>query len=297
MNKSEFENHLECINRCYSDSIQNKLPSIKDFPETLFNSDVINFEDLKHFSEQQKNVYIKSVVNRIIAVYEIQNSRKHSTSLDIKLAWKLISESITILPNESVISSIGSQGFLSIPLYKYDEEMKNFDFIRLHIWDNSLKEYIVQEIVSKFSIHTHSFLAQSWIISGTVINERYRVKKTSNSSSENSLFQIKYDKTLDNINKHSSTAVNTGIDVYIDKLSYEEHFPTSTYSIDAGDYHKSKTIGEDGLAATFFSFTTQGSKPSQSYVTGPKSLKESAINRKMYIDPTYLIEKLHQIIF
>lgn len=296
LKKSEFENHLNCLNRCYSDIILNKLPKTKDFPKALFTTDKINFDELKSFSDQQENVYIKSVVNRFIAVYEIQNSRKYSTTLDIKSVWKLISESITILPDESVISSIGSQGFLSIPLYKYDEEIENFDFIRLHIWDNSLNEFIDQDIVSKFSIHTHSFLAKSWIISGTVINERYRVEHTNNSNSENSLFQIKYDKTLDNINKHSSTAVNSGINIFINKLSYEEHFPNSTYSIYAGEYHKSKTLGKDGLAATFFSFTTQGEKPSQSYVTGPKNLKESAINRKMYIDPTYLIEKLNKII-
>lgn len=296
MTKSDFENHIYCINRCYSETIKNKLPSIKDFPKTLFNKELIDFEKLKSFSNQQENLFIKSVVNRIIAVNKIQKSRKNNSYLDIKLVWKLIAESIMILPGESAISSIGSQGFLSIPLYKYDEKMKNFDFIRLHIWDNSLKKYIDEEIVTKFSIHTHSFLAQSWIISGKVINERYSVKKTNDTNAKYSLFQIKYNKTLDNINKHSSTAVNSGINVIVDKLCYEEHLENSTYSINAGDYHKSISLGDDGLSATFFSFTTKGNEPSQSYVTGPKNLDNSAINRKMYIDPKYLINKLDNLI-
>lgn len=294
LEKYDFETFLNSINKCYSDDFKDSLPKASDFPKKIFNStNSINLKALIEFSESVDNIYTKSVAKRIAGVRHIQFARDNKVKLDLLPTWNLISASILDLPSECTVSSIGSQGFLSIPLFKYDENMGGFDFLRLHIWHNDLLSYINQEISERFSIHSHSFLAQSWIVNGTIINERYSVEET-NKNSENSLFKIDYNKTLNRVNQHTSSAVNTGKNVNIDKLQKEVYLTNESYKINAGDYHKSYSEGKNGLSSTFFSFTTQNKTIVQSNVTGPSKMQRSEINRKMHIDPKQLILEINK---
>lgn len=294
LEKYDFETLLNSINKCYADDFKDNLPKVSDFPKKIFNStESMNLKSLIEFSETVDNIYTKSVAKRIAGVRHIQFARDNNIKLDLLPAWKLISASILDLPSECTVSSIGSQGFLSIPLFKYDKNMEEFDFIRLHIWHNDLLTYINQEISERFSIHSHSFLAQSWIINGIIINERYSVEKT-NDDSESSLFKIEYNKTLNKVNQHTSSAVNTGQNVNVKKLEKEAYQTNETYKINAGDYHKSYSEGKNGLSSTFFSFTTQNKIVVQSNVTGPSRMQTSEINRKMHIDPKQLILEINQ---
>jgi|GEM_PF-1734198 len=294
LEKYDFETLLNSINKCYADDFKDSLPKVSDFPKKVFNSTYsINLKSLIEFSETVDNIYTKSVAKRIAGVRHIQYARDNNVKLDLLPTWNLISSSILDLPSECTVSSIGSQGFLSIPLFKYDENMEEFDFIRFHIWHNDLLDYINQEISERFSIHSHSFLAQSWIINGTIINERYSVEKT-NENSESSLFKIEYNKTLNKVNQHTSSAVNTGQNVNVIKLEKEAYQTNETYKINAGDYHKSYSEGKSGLSSTFFSFTTQNKTVVQSNVTGPSKMQTSEINRKMHIDPKLLILEINQ---
>lgn len=294
LDKYDFETLLNSINKCYADDIKDNLPKVSDFPKKIFNStDSINLKSLIEFSETEDNIYTKSVAKRIAGVRHIQFARDNNIKLDLLPTWNLIAASILDLPSECTVSSIGSQGFLSIPLFKYDENMENFDFIRFHIWHNDLLDYINQEISERFSIHSHSFLAQSWIINGIIINERYSVEKT-NDDSESSLFKIEYNKTLNKVNQHTSSAVNTGQNVNVNKLEKEAYKTNETYKINSGDYHKSYSEGKNGLSSTFFSFTTQNKTVVQSNVTGPSKMQTSEINRKMHIDPKQLILEINQ---
>jgi len=294
LEKYDFETLLNSINKCYADDFEDNLPKVSDFPKTIFNStDSINLKGLIEFSETVDNIYTKSVAKRIAGVRHIQYARDNNVKLDLLPTWNLISASILDLPSECTVSSIGSQGFLSIPLFKYDENMEEFDFIRFHIWHNDLLDYINQEISERFSIHSHSFLAQSWIINGIIINERYSVEKT-NENSQSSLFKIEYNKTLNKVNQHTSSAVNTGQNVNVNKLEKEAYQTNETYKINAGDYHKSYSEGKNGLSSTFFSFTTQNKTVVQSNVSGPSKMQTSEINRKMHIDPKQLILEIKQ---
>ncbi len=288
-----FETLLHSINRCYSEEIQDELPKPSDFPNSVFDKKKnIILNSLLAFAEDCESAYTKSVCKRIKGVWNIRKSRIHKQNLDLEDTWKMISESILEIPSKATISSIGSQGFLSIPLYKFDDDMKFFDFIRFHIWENSLLEYIDTDISKRFSIHSHSFLAQSWIIQGCVINDRFDVKV--NEKGESSLFKIEYNKTLNKVNQHTSSAVNTGQIVDINHTAKEHFKAGDSYIIKAGEYHKSISNGkENGLSSTFFSFTTQDKKIIQSYVTGPTKMDESEINRKMHIDPKDLISKIN----
>lgn len=292
LNKFDFDILLESVSRCYAKEIHNRLPTSSDFPLTVFDSDSnLNLNALIEFSEASDDIYVISVIKRIVGIAYIQYARDNETELNIKWAWRMISESILELPSECTVSSIGSQGFLSIPLYKFDSNMDEFDFIRLHIWHNDLLDFIDKAKSEQFSIHSHSFLAQSWIINGKIINERYSVENTTSKSSF-SLFKIEYNKTLNEVNQHTSMAVNTGQNVLIDQTKKEEFTKGDRYQIDAGKFHKSTSKGENGLSSTFFSFTTQNNTVVQSHVTGSSSLESSAINRKMHIDPKMLISAI-----
>jgi hypothetical protein len=292
LKKFNFETLIHSINRCYAKEVQQRLPKATDFPKTIFDSNNnLNLQSLIEFAKSKNDIYFLSVAKRIKGVRLIQFSRDENTKIELKSAWKMISESILDIPSECTVSSIGSQGFLSIPIFKYDSEMNGFDFIRLHIWENSLLEHIDTTISERFSIHSHSFLAQSWIINGKIINERYSVNETAEKS-DSSLFKIEYNKTLNEVNQHTSMAVNTSQNIEVEKASREEYVFGETYKIDAGKYHKSISLGENGLSATFFSFTTQNNNVVQSNVTGPSSMQTSKINRKMHIDPKNLIKTI-----
>ncbi|PRX38890.1 hypothetical protein [Salegentibacter salegens] len=290
--KIDFAEFLNSINKCYSKNCQDKLPKPKDFPFQLFDHEQnILIEELNSFRQNLTDSYLKSVCYRISAVISIQKARENDKKLDIIETWNLVSKSIEIVPKECVISSIGSQGFLSIPLYKYELEKKNFDFLRLHIWDESLKAYIDEEKCEKFSIHTHSFFAESWPICGKIVNDRYSAKITE-SPNDHSLFTVQYNKTLNEVNQHTSNAVNSGEDVNLRQISHEIYMPGSHYQINAGNFHKSISKGDNGISATFFSFTAKNGLVDQSFVIGKSEIQSSEINRKMYIDPTPLMNKI-----
>lgn len=293
MKEYNFETILDCVNRCYSIEVQDRLPKLDDFPIILFDpSKNIIIPSLLEFAKSKNDKYLLSVAKRIYAIKNIQLSRDENVDLNLKLVWQLISESILDIPSESTISSMGSQGFLSIPLFKFDKVIEDFEFIRLHIWDNSLLEYINSDKCKLFSVHSHSFFTQSWIINGRIENESYSVKKK-NKKTKSSLFKIEYNKSLNEINQHTSMAINTG--QYIDekKISSDQYASGETYKIDAGEYHKAFSSKENDISSTFFSFTAKNGNFVQSHVTGPSSIQISEINRKMHIDPQKLLESIN----
>lgn len=288
-----FEEFLNSTKLCYSEECQEKLPSIKDFPSNLFQEDLFDVMQLEKLAESTSNIYLASVSKRILGILLIQESREEDINLNLKNCWRFISESIRMIPSENTISSIGSQGFLSIPLFKFMNKMSMFEFIRLHIWDKSLEKHIDQKASTNFSIHTHSFHAHSWIITGKIINDRYIVTE-SKETTPHIRFTINYNKTLSRINQHTSTASNDNIYVVPNQISHEVYMSGGSYQIKAANYHNSGTEDRDGLSATFFCFTAKNGMVNTSYVVGPAEQQESEINRRMHIDPKYLLEKIEQ---
>jgi len=288
-----FEDFIKGIKLCYSDDCQEKLPNISDFPSNVFKDNLLDIEQMEKLSETTTNNYLASIINRMLGVLIIQKSREDEINLNLKQCWQFISKSIRLISSQDTISSIGSQGFLSIPLFKFTTEMSEFEFIRLHIWDKSLAKYIDQNASTNFSIHTHSFHAHSWIITGKVINDRYCVTE-SKVETPFIRFTINYNKTLSKINQHTSTACNDNIYIIPKQISHEVYMSGSTYQIKAGNYHNSGTEDEDGLSATFFCFTAKNGMVDASYVVGPADQKESKINRQMHIDPIYLLDKIEK---
>lgn len=291
ISRQKFPDFLDAVNRSYSADFIDEFPSLSDFPDRLFNNDNLLFPLLEEFSKETNSILLKSVCERLVAIDMIQRARDLGDVLEINNVWRLVVSSILGIPLKYTISSIGSQGFLSIPLFKNDKEKKEFEFIRLHIWADSLNQYMDAETCERFSIHTHSFFAKSWTITGQVINNRYNVVKD-NKGNGFSLFDVKYNDSLNRVNQHNSIAVNTGENVLVDLTEEEIHTQGSSYNILAGDYHKSGHKNYNGVSATFFSFTAKDGLADKSFVVGPSNIKESLINRKMLIDPSELIEAI-----
>lgn len=287
--KENFHNLHSSILKSYSELFKEKYSNNNLFTEIFKNDESVNLEQLKIYAESVNDFELKSILYRIIGVSKIIDSRENNTSLELNNVWKYISESILSIPTNYTISSIGSQGFLSIPLYKNDLNLEEFDFIRLHIWDKSLDKYMNLEKCEMFSIHTHTFYAKSWVITGDLINERFEFKENSKNS-RHSFFKVEYNKSLNKVNRHTSVAINENINVEITRTSKEYYSTGKTYEIEAGELHKSKK-GSDSILATFFSFTGKDGL-SKSLVVGPKEIKESEVNRKELINPIELLNRI-----
>lgn len=288
LSEEEFSKYHLGIIKSYEENFNNFCPSITELKNIFFvNSSEI---DVAILLEISNNIYIDSYIKRLIGIREIIYCRDNNLDLDIKIVWKLVKESINLIPSNFTISSIGSQGFLSIPLYKEDRDQKEFDFLRLHIWDESLDKLMDLEKNENFAIHTHTFFARSWIITGKIINNRFDYEITDNNPTH-SLFKVKYNDSINNVNKHTSNAINENINISIIKTSEEVHFPKSYYEIKAGKLHKSGHLGKSNCSATFFSFTGKEGLAT-SIVVGPKEIQSSEVNRKVNIDPKELLLKI-----
>lgn len=290
LDKNNFTEFYNAILKGYSEDF--KIKHKNDYLKNLvfFNKDRVEINDLVNLLESLNNCELESILMRIIGVYMIIDARDNNVKLDTKKTWELISNSILKIALENTISSIGSQGFLSIPLYKYDPNLENFDFIRLHIWDTSLNELMDLEKCELFGIHTHSFYAKSWIIAGELVNERFDHVLNSDNA-KHSIFDVIYNDSLNNVNQHTSTAINKHINVEIIEKSRELYKTGDSYEIEAGKFHRSNFINQENAAATFFSFTGKDGLD-KSIVVGPKSIEESEVNRKAIVNPIELINKI-----
>ena len=279
------------IVKSYATEYLSKIESLESIKNLLFNGlSTKSTKELIDFADETIDNYVSSFIYRLVGVKEIIFCRENKKHLNTNEVWKLISKSIRIIPSELTISSIGSQGFLSIPLYKKDLSLETFDFIRLHIWDDSLDKFMDLQKCQDFSIHSHTFFAKSWIITGKVKNDRYEYE-TDAEYTTHSFFEVQYNKSLNEVNQHSSIAVNKNINARLFKTSEEVHFAKGYYEIEPSKLHQSGHLNSPNSSATFFSFTGKDGL-GESFVIGPKEIVESEINRKMNISPIYLLDKI-----
>jgi len=291
-----FKTYINSLNKCYSKDVQDYLPKTNDFSESFIEAfEKKDFEQILKFGQNHSNQYIKSICNRIVGVHYIQMSRRDNSELEVNKTFELIANSITEIPPISTISSVGSQGFLSIPIFKFEDHIEHFEFIRFHIWSSKLDKYIDPKTRDMFSIHSHRFHARSWIITGELVNQDYDIDRESKSPNS-ALFEIKYNATLNEVNQHQSTANNTGKQIEVKESNKSIFSKSNTYEIKQGDFHKSTQKNGQGTTATFFSFYLNNEKLGESEVTGPMEIQESKINRKMYIEPNEFINDIKESI-
>lgn len=289
--KEEFIGFYDPLLKGYSESFKNDIASKDILSSLLFKkSKRITTIELQNIIEKQTDIFIKSLLYRLLGTREIISCRDNNLQLDTKKVWRLISESIRVISTSYTISSIGSQGFLSIPLYKKEETLEAFDFLRLHIWDDSLVDYMDLQKIEDFSIHSHTFFAKSWVLTGKIINDRFEYIKDSENA-KHSFFKVVYNDSLNQVNQHTSKAVNKSINAELIKVSEEVHFEMAVYEIKPSKLHKSGHNNSPKCSATFFSFTGKDGL-GESFVIGPKHITESEVIRKKNISPIYLLDKI-----
>lgn len=289
--KEEFIEFYKPLLKGYSESFRLQVKTLDENTDLIFkNINEVSLSKLQELCNEYNDIFFTSIIYRLIGVREIIHCRENNFELEILSVWQLISKSIRIIPIEYTISSIGSQGFLSIPIYKADKTLDTFDFIRLHIWDDSLDKYMDLKKCEDFSIHSHTFFARSWIITGKIINDRFEFVLNADNP-RHSFFDVVYNDSLNQVNRHSSKAVNKKIDAKLLKVSEEIHYKNGYYEVKPSKLHKSGHLNSPLCSATFFSFNGKDGL-GKSFVIGPKEINESEINRKMNIDPIYLIDKI-----
>jgi len=263
------------------------------------NKSSISDQELMVFCLNHSDKLLKCIGLRILLVDHIlkkyEKTLLKNEKIDINKAWEILYESFQGLPESHLIASIGSQGFLSIPIY-HSMKSNNFNFIRLHIWDESLDKHLNLDTYKQLSIHSHQFHAQSWILTGEIYNKRFDVNKVENQLTDYNYFDIQWNNSENTVNRKTSIAVNTRNYVEVLEKEVEVYKSEDTYSINAGEFHESRAKKKNCISSTLFIFSTHKGRVPTSHVLGPSNIEYSEINRKVQVNFSPLLDKLNSAI-
>lgn len=244
----------------------------------------------------------KALVLRIYVTYvllELNQSGDPLPQPGLNKLWRYLLQSLLTLNNNPIVSSIGSQGFLSIPLFRSTGtgDSKKMKILRLHIWDKSFNKLIDQENLARFSIHCHVSHAQSWIVYGEMINTTFDIRKGASPTGLN-FFRIDWEAASFNVkdNNKRSFLINTNDPAEIVFSRADRFTQGKTYSIGAGEFHTSATNPVFEMNATFFLFNAENGWIDTSYVLGPEAVSVSQNNNYPEIDCVPLLEKLNSLL-
>lgn len=293
ISRSELEHLIQGVVASFSDITQKEV--LKDILFNRYLERIHSLKDLLETDLSLTNKYESSILNRVSAVKLVLESHKRGNALELKTVWPLIYSSLMDLDEHDVVSSIGSQGFLSIPLFRLDMGEHSFEFLRLHIWDRSFEQFIDKEKANNFTIHSHQFHANSWIFAGEVFNTEVLVEPSLKRTGYN-LFNIHWNNTKNEANQRTSVAVNSLKSVDIRKKPKQIFRFGDSYELEAGEYHISGTNEAYPISATLFLFSSYKSRVKKSNVLGPSAIAESEINRKVVVNPKPSLIELNRII-
>jgi hypothetical protein len=198
---------------------------------------------------------------------------KSRERINTQFIWRLIFDCLLFFNQNKPTAGVGSQGFLSIELYRYESE-RNRKILRLHIWDDSFGNYFHGNDFEKYKVHSHLFHAQSHVLVGNIVNERYEIVG-SKEPSENSLYKIVWNSYNDEMGlQKRKSELNVELnDVKLKKLSSETITMGQEYSVSINEYHSSQSIGS--TTATLFLFNSDEGLNDFSKVVGPKNDPET----------------------
>jgi hypothetical protein len=285
MTENHFNTLLSGSVQAYSDDIQLLMEEISFEGLDYKNID----KSLSNIAETHDDILTKSLCYRILALDRFQSLLNHDRIYTLKEIWDPIYKSLIILNTDQLISSIGSQGFLAIPLFRLDKGTESFELLRIHFWSSDFDQLINKKTRDSFSIHSHQFHAKSWILCGEVYNTRMEVKQ-SDPETDYCIFKIQWNDPNNDLNRKGSIAINTYKYCEVEEGFKENYLFGEAYELEAGKFHKSRTNENNDLNATLFYFSTANSRVSNSFVLGPSIVKESEINRKIDIDPIQYLQ-------
>lgn len=259
------------------------------------------FESLNKLQQYDFDFKIAIALRAVVAGLVLNISRTNNTQeTDLREVWKILYPTLNNSSGLPIHASLGSQGFLSIPLYSKGIDKNISELLRLHFWDKSLHDYPTYRKVNLFSIHSHQFHATSWILKGHIINSVFEVKPTELKDEQNGFcfFNIEWDETKQyRSNLKKSFAVNSGKFISVTKKSSEKFIEGQSYEIACGDFHDSLVDLDvtNDMTSTFFLFDGTKGRISRSEVLGPASIKRNEVIRDNNVDSNYLIEKLNSL--
>ncbi len=229
------------------------------------------------------------LIKRIGLIYQIDISNENNRAIIPKDIWDNLYKSITFFATSPLTASIGSQGFLSLPLYR-NQNNSEVKIIRFHIWSTSFKNHIKE---SAFSIHSHLFHAKSHILCGSIYNTRYQVLE-SQKESNNSIYEIIWNSTSNNISDNSlkSELKNTKRKVFLTNDDREIYSKNDSYEVDAGDFHVSEFDESKSIGATLFTFNSRNGRVNNSQVIGPYDLEKAPEINYSEIEITGILKKI-----
>jgi hypothetical protein len=247
-------------------------------------------ELLEEYSITESQSAISFIKLVILSDYSLKSFRARK-KINTQFAWRLIFEILTFFNKNNPVSNIGSQGFLSIELYRF-ESNKDRKILRLHIWDESFLINSQDIDFGKYKIHSHLFNAQSHVLAGSVLNERFDVLNSSENT-EKSLYRINWKSNTDEngISKRESQLIVDTNDIRINKLSSETITIGQDYSVSINEFHSSQPITP--IAATLFLFNSGDGLNDLSKVVGPKNDTETGFKYEQvnYLPSLYSIDR------
>lgn len=236
----------------------------------------------------------KAFISRICLVHYILNINKSFETLEsFKEIWNLIYETIITLEGNNIITSVGSQGFASIILYRRQDK-NDIKILRLHIWDKDLKKYLNNEDLNLFAVHSHKFHTQSWILSGEIMNTRF-FNNNNNDDKKTDLNYFKIDWKEEN-GEWKSFLSNTMKIAALFSYPRERYFCGDTYTINAGEFHKSEVNFSEDIVSTLFLFNSKINNIDLSYVVGPTHRKEGPDYKYTVFEASKILNKLNKTI-
>lgn len=231
--------------------------------------------------------FIKLIVLSDYSLKAFASRKKINT----QFAWRLILDALTFFNKNNPVSSVGSQGFLSIELYRFESGKKR-KILRLHIWDESFSINPQNLNFKKYEIHSHLFNAQSHVLAGSILNERFDISN-SNDTSEKSLYRIDWKSIMDEdgVSKRQSELNVEVNDVRVTKLSSETIGAGQDYSVSINEYHSSRSITP--ISATLFLFNSNEGLSELSKVVGPKNDPETGFRYEKvnFLPSLYYIDR------
>jgi hypothetical protein len=276
---------IEALFRCFPDLCRVQLPSAPELAREYLR--LRECSSLKNACAKCKEVSdagVRSLMRRALLVAHARETDSRGLPFDYSTALDLACSSIFDLPEEAVAIPIGSQGFATIPLYKYDEgqaaympnaDLSRFEFIRLHFWAPATSQSTDAPRLSP--THSHLFHARSWVLFGSIQDTRHIIKRIDDGAQ--ALFRIEYNQSLDDSGKHSSRAINTGHAVRCESEESIVFSRGETYEVEAGAFHSSQSLGPHGLSVTLFRFSGARGLSMPSLAVGPKDIEETLVSR------------------
>lgn len=260
--------------------------------EQIFKSktESVSLKELNGSAEDFTEIENAFVMRIFVIEYILKINRTSNKLQSTKSVWDIVYFTILKLETEKVNTSVGSQGFASIVIYRREDE-GDIKILRLHIWDKSLSQYLQVEDLNSFAIHSHKFHAQSWILSGEIINTRF--SPITESISNQAFFKIDWEEKNGQWNSFLSNTMKTTSAI---ANSIETYQAGATYMIDSGDFHKSEVNLDIGISATLFLFNSKINAVDLSYVIGPKSRDRGPNYQYTSFEANQLLKELNNTI-